>query len=272
MQAPDRTVATDAGVEIGVHTSGEGPPVVLVHGTACDHRVWARVARRLEDRFTVHAVDRRGRGTSSDASTYAFGDEAGDVAAVCRKIADEAGQPASVVGHSLGGVVALEAAARVEVARVAAYEPPLQGEAGADLEEADALEALLETEGPEAVAEAFLAHVGYGPDQLERLKRNEAVWASTVEAAPTIPREARAMVAYEPDPFLLSKVEAPVWLGVGGDSPPVYRDAVARVRSHLNDVTVEVIEDAGHAVHAQAPGRFVDALVSFLTRTRHGRS
>src|SRR5688572_23578187 len=92
------TVRSADGAAIACWRSGQGPPLILVHGTGADHRRWAPVLPALRDRFTVWAVDRRGRGGSGDAEEYALEREADDVAAVVAA-ADE---PASVLGHSYG--------------------------------------------------------------------------------------------------------------------------------------------------------------------------
>src|SRR5688500_13609083 len=52
--------------------SGSGPPLVLVHGTTADHTRWAPVLPALERGFSVFTMDRRGRGDSGDAATYAI--------------------------------------------------------------------------------------------------------------------------------------------------------------------------------------------------------
>ena len=62
-----RTVSRD-GTAIGWWTSGEEPPLVLVHGAVADHRRWRPLLPYLEPHATVHALDRRGRGASGDAS------------------------------------------------------------------------------------------------------------------------------------------------------------------------------------------------------------
>ena len=104
--ADPRKVVSKDGTPIAVWRSGEGAPLVLIHGAAADHNRWAPVLPALEERFTVLAVDRRGRGQSGDATDYALEREYEDVVAVV----ESAGEGVSVLGHSYGGICALEAA------------------------------------------------------------------------------------------------------------------------------------------------------------------
>ena len=55
---------------------------MLVHGTAADHSRWASVLPAFEQRFTVYAIDRRGRGGSGDSGDYAIEREFEDVGTV----------------------------------------------------------------------------------------------------------------------------------------------------------------------------------------------
>ena len=80
-EAFERVVSED-GTPIAVWRSGEGPPLVLVHGAAADHNRWAPVLPALNERFTVLAIDRRGREPSGDAGDYAIEKEYADLAAV----------------------------------------------------------------------------------------------------------------------------------------------------------------------------------------------
>src|SRR5688572_26807167 len=80
-EALEQVISPD-GTAIAVWRSGAGPPLVLVHGTTADHSRWAPVVPALEERFTVLAIDRRGRGRSGDADHYALERESEDVAAV----------------------------------------------------------------------------------------------------------------------------------------------------------------------------------------------
>ena len=80
------TVTTEGGTPVAYWRSGKGPPLVLVHGTAADHSRWSPVLPALEERFTVYAIDRRGRGGSGDTDDYAVEREFEDVAAVVNSL------------------------------------------------------------------------------------------------------------------------------------------------------------------------------------------
>lgn len=66
------SVSSGDGTEISYWTSGDGPPIVLVHGAPADHTRWRPLLPYLEQHLTVHAIDRRGRGASGDAGEYSL--------------------------------------------------------------------------------------------------------------------------------------------------------------------------------------------------------
>ena len=121
-ERPSRVVASHDGAPIALFSSGSGSPVVLVHGASADHTTFRVVGPRLAQRFTVHAMDRRGRGASGDVAPYAIEREFEDVAAVADAVAADAGTPVAVVGHSFGGRVALGGALRTDAIRAVAEE------------------------------------------------------------------------------------------------------------------------------------------------------
>ena len=88
------TVHSRDGTSIAYWRSGAGPPLLLVHGAVADHSTtWRLVLPELEKRFTVYAMDRRGRGGSGDGPAYDLQREAEDVAAVVGAV----GGPVSIV-------------------------------------------------------------------------------------------------------------------------------------------------------------------------------
>src|SRR5438876_7125721 len=98
-------VTSRDGTRLAVWRSGQGPPLVLVHGTTVNHTDWAPVLPALRERFTVYAMDRRGCGASEDAPDYALEREFEDIAAVV----DSAGEQVRLLGHSFGALCSLEA-------------------------------------------------------------------------------------------------------------------------------------------------------------------
>src|SRR5215475_10557538 len=103
-------VASLDGTMIAVYISGQGRPLVAVHGTTGDHTTWRLVLPSLEPHLAVRAVDRRGRGRSGDGRDYSLAMEYADVAAVVNAAAAVTGSPVDLLGHSYGGNVAFGAA------------------------------------------------------------------------------------------------------------------------------------------------------------------
>lgn len=91
------------------HDNGE--PVLLIHAFASHSRSWEQVAATLAARgFYVVAPDLRGHGRSDRASSYALADFEQDLIALLEALA---WKRASLVGHSLGGHLALRLATQV---------------------------------------------------------------------------------------------------------------------------------------------------------------
>src|SRR3954464_9972824 len=98
------SVTSKDGTPIAYWQSGQGPLLVLVHGTAADHGRWAPILPAFEQHFTICAVDRRGRGGSGDPEeVYAIEGEFEDVSAVV----DSLGESTILLGHSYGALCAL---------------------------------------------------------------------------------------------------------------------------------------------------------------------
>jgi pimeloyl-ACP methyl ester carboxylesterase len=116
-------------MDIAHRTTGTGPPVLLIHGGAEDASMHAAQAEAIAARgFRVVSYDRRGTGASTREGWPGGGaDQHADDAAALLRALDAV--PATVLGFSSGGVVALALAARhPEVVReVIAWEPAAVG-------------------------------------------------------------------------------------------------------------------------------------------------
>lgn len=98
------------GTSIAFRRSGEGPPLILLHGAEADHSMFDPFGALLSRHFTVIAYDQRDSGaTRNPPSPYGLGELADDAAAL---IAALGHKRAHVFGTSLGGVIAQVLAAR----------------------------------------------------------------------------------------------------------------------------------------------------------------
>jgi pimeloyl-ACP methyl ester carboxylesterase len=97
------------GVSIYVEVRGAGPPLLLLHGIGADADTWSPLARRWAAQCLVMAWDAPGYHRSSDPPRPFSPREYGEAAA--HVLASAQVPPAIVVGHSFGGLVALECAA-----------------------------------------------------------------------------------------------------------------------------------------------------------------
>ncbi len=268
-KTPTGTVTTESGTPLAYWRCGEGPPLVMVHGTAADHSRWGPVLPALEDHFTVYAVDRRGRGGSGDSDDYAIAREFEDIAAVV----DSLGEPVDLLGHSYGGLLALEAALLSQnVRRLMLYDPGIEvpGEEIYPSEVVERMYALLEAGDRAGVIETTMRKVAGLPPETVEYMRTLPVWQSRVDAAHTIPRELRAIKSYRFDPGRFENLATPTLLLSGGDSPAAMRKAAEAVDAALPDSRLVVMEGQGHSAMDTGTDRFTAEVLSFLEATRGG--
>lgn len=87
---------------------GQGPPLLLLHGLAGSRRWWRYNVPALATRFQLHRIDLFGFGASRGTQRFVLAEAAAQLAAWMRS----RGLPrASVIGHSMGGLIAAECAA-----------------------------------------------------------------------------------------------------------------------------------------------------------------
>jgi pimeloyl-ACP methyl ester carboxylesterase len=117
---PTLTVLSKDGAKISYLSIGHGPSVLVIPGALSLAADYVAFARALADHFTVHIIERRGRGNSNpQGADYSMIKEREDVLALQQKTS-----ASFLVGHSFGGLVALEAARNnAALTKIAVYEP-----------------------------------------------------------------------------------------------------------------------------------------------------
>jgi pimeloyl-ACP methyl ester carboxylesterase len=110
--APQIAIAPDgAHIQYRVYGKGE-PAVVLIHGWSCDSNYWSAQLADLKRKYTVVTVDLAGHGGSDkNRSEWTMGRFGDDVAAAMATVPNK---QLVLVGHSMGGPVAMEAARRLK--------------------------------------------------------------------------------------------------------------------------------------------------------------
>jgi pimeloyl-ACP methyl ester carboxylesterase len=265
-------VVSRDGTQIAYWTSGQGPPLVVVHGTPADHTRWRPLLPYLEPRVTVHAMDRRGRGASGDAPGYDLAREHEDVAAVVDAVAEACGNAVDLYGHSHGGIVAFGAATLTSrIHRLVLYEgwpvpnpdvyalPP-------GLE--DRMDALLAEGDRDAVVETLFRELELMSDEDLAAFKAAPSWPGRVAAAHTITREVRAETGARLDPELAGTITVPVLLLTGSDSSDPSRGDIEAVAAALPDARIVVMEGQEHVADVLAPEVFAEQLLAFLREQR----
>ncbi|WP_431284608.1 alpha/beta fold hydrolase [Humitalea sp. 24SJ18S-53] len=243
--------------------AGDGPPLVLLHGLFGAAANWGAIQKALSASYRVIALDLRNHGQSPRGPSMDYAAMAVDVA---ETLAAMGARPATVIGHSMGGKVAMAlavadpgAVSRLVVADIApvAYPPIQRGflaamqglalDPGLTRRAADA--ALAQTV-PEAGIRAFL---------LQSLRFEGAVphWRlGLVELAAGMP----AIEAAPPG----GRFDGPVLVLAGEKSDYIRPEHHALFRGLFPAATFATVPLAGHWVHAENPAGFLGLVTAFL--------
>ncbi|MFN8542762.1 MAG: alpha/beta fold hydrolase [Candidatus Binatia bacterium] len=270
------------GHDVAFRRAGEGPVLVLVHGMAGSSATWRHVIPSLAARFTVVAPDLLGHGESAKPRTeYALGAHAN----LLRDLLNALGfERATLVGQSLGGGVVMQMA----------YQFPercerlvLVGSGGLGREVHLLLRALTVPGAEQALplvwGEGLRDLAGriagwLGRTGMRAAPHVEEMWRSLSSLADTDSRRAycrtlRAVVdpggqAVSAKDRLYLATRMPTLIVWGDRDPFIPVRHAIEAHEVIPGSRLEIFEDVGHFPHCEAPARFVEVLVDFLTSTR----
>jgi pimeloyl-ACP methyl ester carboxylesterase len=255
-------VVSRDGSSVGFESIGSGPPMVLVHGGTADSHRWDPVADKLAKRFTVHILDRRGRGMSTEESEpYDIAREGEDVAAVVEAV----GEDVFVVGHSYGALCSLEAALVTgAIGRMVLYEPPA-ATPGVHVTTPEALAHIRDAVAAgdrELTLETFYLEVVHVPRQELDVIKTTPMWQNRLNAAPTIQRELEAVEAFDISDRL-AKITVPVRFLLGTESPGYFRAAATAMAAYLPRADMLDLQGQAHLAIDNDPDLFVSTVFAF---------
>jgi pimeloyl-ACP methyl ester carboxylesterase len=254
------TVTVDDGTPISYSESGDGPPLVLVHGITESRHAWDPVLPALAEHWRVVAIDLRGHGESGRQDPYDMLTLATDVHAVVREL--DLDDPL-MVGHSLGGVVVSAYGGAPYPARaIVNVDQPIA--LGAFKEALEPLTPMLlgsREEFDTAIGIVFDVLDGpLPPDERARLNALSspepevvlAIWGAVFDNS----AEALDLLAAD----LAAGIEVPYLSLHGMDPGEDYPDWLTAI---IPSSTIDVWLEAGHYPHLTMPERFVERLVAF---------
>lgn len=247
-----------------LHTSGEGPPILLLHPLGCDRHLWDPVTCLLTG-VEVLSCDLPGHGESAQVRG------ADSVAQMSDQIAAlltaRASRPVHVVGFSLGGLVAQHITARrpelvnrlVLVDTVPIYPPQLR-----QLWTERAATARQDGMGPlvEPTLQAW-----FTPDCLAKNgSQVQAVRTRLSTADPQGYARACEALASADATGLAADIIAPTLVVCGDQDLPAFTAAAAWFKDSLSDARLFWLSPARHAGVLEQPDQFAAALADFVLR------
>lgn len=263
------------GTAINVRDGGDGPPVILLHSSSSHSGQWKQLSDRLRGRFRVLAPDLHGYGQSdplpADDRPY-FRDDT----AIVNMLMDSLDAPAHLVGHSLGGTVAVRATLERpdRVASLTLIEPVLFNllEETEDptrveyLEVAHAMIVLVRFGDREGAARLFMDY-WLGPGGLDAM--DERTRDYTIRTIDRVADDWFGISAYAPGALTtedLRAVAPPTLLLCGERTQPSTRRITEILRDALPDAEYREIAGAGHMSPLTHPVPVNEIITEFIER------
>ncbi|MBM1220891.1 alpha/beta hydrolase [Ponticoccus sp. SC2-23] len=257
------TLQTD-GAELHYETGGSGPPLLLLAGMFSDSASWGPVVAPLEAQFTVIRPDNRTTGRTRHAGAARVEDMARDAAALLEELALG---PAHIVGHSLGGALALmiadERPGLVRSVLLSCTAPLPRPHLVALFDGLCRIRAAAGSDWLRALYPWLFA-----PPFFEEPRNVEAAMLAAgayphAQSLTAMQAQVAAFAAF--DPMALRPVTGLPTRAVFAGEDLIVPDALARARlAELGVADAVTIPGAGHSLHWEAPEAFVSEILQFL--------
>jgi esterase len=250
------------------HTcTGEGPPLLIIHGLFGSSRNWRTLSQQFADNFTVISVDLRNHGDSPHLDDMSYQLMAMDVVNLLDQLQIV---KTSVIGHSMGGKVAMKLS-QLEPARVSQLVVADIGPVSYRHDYDDLIDAVLSLDLTSVKnrkqADAELKD-GI-PDPRIRMfllqnlvvTENRLKWKLNWKA---LKQNISQIIGF--DDISDWHIEIPSLFIYGGQSNYLNSEIRELIPNHFTHVAFSCIENAGHWLHAEQPQMFYSEVNNFLTK------
>ena len=244
---------------------GQGDPILILHGLFGSSDNWQSVAKDLSKNFTCYLIDQRNHGLSPHDSIMNYEVMSLDLKEL---IQDQQLDTAHIMGHSMGGKTAMtfatkfpELVQRLIIVDIGPKEYPphhdqiFKGFRSVDLENLksrkDADVMLSEEITDFGVRQFMLKNLSRNGDKFEWKINLDAIEANAIEIGKALTQD--------------STFKGPTLFIGGAKSDYIKPEDQPLISHHFPDNTVEMIEGAGHWVHAEKPKDLLNSLIKFLS-------
>lgn len=245
---------------------GEGKPMMILHGLFGYSDNWQTHAKKLAEYYRVILVDLRNHGRSDWSDDFSYEIMTDDVLELCNDLGLE---ELILVGHSMGGKVAMHVAAKNEdlleklvIVDMGTKEYPMHHDHILEGINAVTLDNVSARSEAEKQMEPFIESEGIKQFLLKNLywkEKGQLSWRMNVQV---LEREmAKILGAFQADEIL-----TPTLFIRGAMSNYILDKDISSLELQFPDIEMETIENAGHWVHAEAPNEFLEALLGFCLR------
>lgn len=252
------------GTEIGYVARGDGPTLVITHGSVSTISQWGPIVDELAKTFTCYVYDRRGRGSSDDNQDYSMDTEVADLHAVL----EAAGPGALQLAHSYGALVALHHALKHGVdTRLILFEPPLNLDRLVAGEALETYRAAIDDGDNDRAMRVALEDMVEVPAEVVEGIAQSPLWPQLIELAPTWTREFEVIDGLGFDHIHFADLPAgKLRLLVGAETTPLLAASTRALKKVLPDAGVTDMPGLDHFSHVTAPTELAAHVVDAATR------
>lgn len=257
-------VHSSDGTPLAVWIEGDGPALVMVHGSPSEHTTFDPLVAELRRHLTTFAMDRRGSGDSGDTEPYAIEREFEDVAAVVDAVAARTGGPVALWGHSYGCNPAMGGATLTSnVHHLILYEPSfgLTYPAGS----IEAIEAAVAAGDRERAIRAAFVDTGVMTDEEFAGFKAGPRWPKVLAAASALPRECRVEHTWVYGPGQFDQIAAPTLLLAGSDTGAALAELTRRAAAAIPGAHIRTLEGHGHFAYRSDPALVAGIIREFIS-------
>jgi pimeloyl-ACP methyl ester carboxylesterase len=267
------TVASADGTTIAYETLGSGAGIIVVGGVLSTAGDYMDLARQLAGPFTVHLMERRGRGASGPQGLgYGVEKECEDLFALQAETGAD-----GVFAHSYGGFVALQTARRTAVFRqVAVYEPAVVLDGSPPPAWLDPYREFLAHGDTRGAFATMVKHAGFAPRALAAMplagvrlvlragirglewQRTEALLEANL-AEQQAHLDAPGIAGY-------AEIQSATLI-VGSDNPPSVTAQLEALRHTIPTTTVTILDGLDHPAPATHPTQVANCVAQFFAHT-----